>query len=109
MGTRKMIYISDEEVWESIRLEAGRQRRSISNYLVGLHLGELGKVKPVISGEALVGPKVSKLMIPGVETANNSTSMAKVSAESARARYKVKRPREMCPKCQNFNKDCECD
>ena len=39
MGIRKTIYLPDEATWASIRECAEKERRSISNYLVGLHLG----------------------------------------------------------------------
>jgi len=39
MGIRKTIYLPDEAIWASIRECAEKERRSISNYLVGLHLG----------------------------------------------------------------------
>jgi len=38
---QKTIYIKDAELWESIRVQAGRQGLSISAYLVWLHRSEL--------------------------------------------------------------------
>lgn len=38
---RKTIYISGEDLWDEIREAAGRENRSVSNYLVELHLAKM--------------------------------------------------------------------
>ena len=36
-GLRKNIYIKDEEIWDSVKVSAKNQGRSVSNYLIWLH------------------------------------------------------------------------
>jgi len=46
---QKTIYVPNDEIWESIRREAGKKDRSISKYLIWLHdkrLFESGSDKP---------------------------------------------------------------
>ena len=37
MGLRKLIYIPDDIIWDSIKMQAAGENRSVSNYLVNLH------------------------------------------------------------------------
>lgn len=35
---RKMIYISSQDIWDEVIKAAGGQNRSVSNYLINLHV-----------------------------------------------------------------------
>ena len=35
---KRTIYVQSDDIWEGMKLEAKRDRRSVSGYLVGLHL-----------------------------------------------------------------------
>jgi len=45
-GIRKMIYIKNSDIWESIRGAAKSCGRSVSNYLVNLHRERLLSICP---------------------------------------------------------------
>ncbi len=37
MGLRKLIYIPDDGIWDSVQKTAKKENRSVSNYLINLH------------------------------------------------------------------------
>jgi len=90
---KKMIYISDEGVWESVRGAARVEGRSVSNYLLNLHRE---RVKNEVQDERVKGvvekvPYVSK------------------GSSELRERLKAMRPNDICLGCRQLNVNCVCD
>ena len=61
MGIRKTIYLQDEEIWESIKQDADKARRSISNYLIGLYLSKDKEAPKVFKQDVA---EIKKMKIP---------------------------------------------
>jgi hypothetical protein len=95
---KKVISVSVEEgVWERAREASHAARVSLSCWVEAAIIKHIGKLA---SGEGEF--KFRKVSEP-VES-----PVKKVVGPDLRARYKLRYPRQMCPKCHERNEHCVC-
>ena len=112
---KKVTITVDEGIWAKFSELKWDSRKSVSEMVEGLIKVELGKLKPVsertikkaeemLSGEnPIIVPVKSKVVdIPSAKPVEKATN-------DLRSIWKVKHPRDMCPQCHNYNKDCVCE
>ncbi len=81
-GVRKLIYLPSAAVWASMRTEAKKQGRSISNYLVNLHWVTEGAGQEKINLEGVDSPEK--------QTANSPNPVEKAKKDIKKAESKKK-------------------